>query len=575
MDRPIKVKFVLTIAIPFSLAAYIPCPVEVCNPSQLSSFDCTCDPMPELEEPLLNSGPFLKGLVLIGPDTKPIREFEGVEGIQIEGLCVPVDEKHLSCLLGPIFERPITKTLIQYLEKKLIYAFRELGYPLVVIHPPAQEITRGILQFQVTISRLDDYICAGNRWFSDQAIVNPMRIQRGEPISAKILLDDVSWLNRNPFRRTDIVFSAGKEDYTTAIELVTHDRFLLRPYVGGDNTGTKPLGRTRWFAGFDWGQAFTANHILSYQFTTASDVTEMHSHTIHYTAYLPWRNTLVLYGGYSTVHPHLTDFHSNGYNAQGSLRYEVPLYPSYLSMLQSIWFGFDVKSMNNDLIFIGEEPIPITKGVLNLTQLMGEYSMGYEAGCHKFLAQAEVFISPGEIIANQEDKDFEHFRAGADNTYYYGRLNTSYRYHPIPAFELYMQGRVQWTSRVLIPSEEFPLGGYDTVRGYEEREFLGDRGYCFNLELRSSCIDYKTRFGERRVDNNLTFLAFLDLGVGNNVIQEELEKRNATLFSIGPGLRYSLGTYVNVRADYGFQLKKPPYSESELGRFHVGAIVSY
>jgi hemolysin activation/secretion protein len=50
-----------------------------------------------------------------------------------------------------------------------------------------------------------------------------------------------------------------------------------------------------------------------------------------------------------------------------------------------------------------------------------------------------------------------------------------------------LQGRVllQWTPDPLVPGEQFGLGGAQLVRGYEEREATGDRGWLASLEVAS------------------------------------------------------------------------------------------
>ena len=47
----------------------------------------------------------------------------------------------------------------------------------------------------------------------------------------------------------------------------------------------------------------------------------------------------------------------------------------------------------------------------------------------------------------------------------------------------------QLSDSSLFVSEQFSLGGFDTVRGYDYREVSRDEGYLINLELRSPMLD--------------------------------------------------------------------------------------
>ncbi|QVL55217.1 MAG: hypothetical protein KFB95_07850 [Simkaniaceae bacterium] len=86
-------------------------------------------------------------------------------------------------------------------------------------------------------------------------------------------------MNRNPFRRTDIIYSQEDVAGATNIELYTVDRFPLRVYAGIDNTGNDLTGNNRLFAGLNWGNVFGTDQCFSYQYTTSSDFKRLQAHT--------------------------------------------------------------------------------------------------------------------------------------------------------------------------------------------------------------------------------------------------------------------------------------------------------
>ena len=172
------------------------------------------------------------------------------------------------------------------------------------------------------------------------------------------------------------------------------------------------------------------------------------------------------------------------------------------------------------------------------------------------------YYSPGGLYGHNEDEDFNAAHPGAEADYFYGRL-TLERITRLPwDFSLVLRGTGQAASGNLIASEQLGVGGFNSVRGYEEREVNGDRGFYGNLELRTRSFSLMQMFSKSKWVNNmklvdqLQFLAFMDYG-----LVEEIEHVDPTagvttshLWSVGGGLRYTINRYLNVRFDYGVQL---------------------
>jgi hemolysin activation/secretion protein len=116
----------------------------------------------------------------------------------------------------------------------------------------------------------------------------------------------------------------------------------------------------------------------------------------------------------------------------------------------------------------------------------------------------------------------------------------------------------------------FPLGGYNTVRGYEEQLFVADDTLCANLEIHAPKISFLCKKRDE-----LIFLAFMDYGYGHNLFPFEDERTNQSLWSVGTGMRYRINPYFSFRADYGFKLKSVQFDDSHVGKAHVGATLSY
>jgi hemolysin activation/secretion protein len=115
-----------------------------------------------------------------------------------------------------------------------------------------------------------------------------------------------------------------------------------------------------------------------------------------------------------------------------------------------------------------------------------------------------------------------------------------------------IRGRItgQLTRDGLVPGEQFGIGGASSVRGYEERELVGDNGAFASLELGSPSLLGQPTAGR------LSLLAFADAAyVANQLDTPCLEDRShCTLASLGVGARFGMGT-LQARLDVAYALK--------------------
>ncbi len=521
----------------------------------------------------------LNGVFLTGPKysltRKDKRAIATVKGVEARNLDIPEGIETLRQSLEPLFiDKCFTSELVVTIRDEIFRYYRSHGRPVIAIDIPEQDITEGVLHIVITEGKLQTVSTRGNHWFSDKLLKGYIRLKQGEEIDTDSLLEDVAWMNRNPFHHTNLIFTPGSQEGTTDIELVTEDRFPLRVYVGGDNTGVVETGQARVFGGFNWMNAFGCDQQLTYQATFSDDFKRFRANTINYVAPLPWRHILQVYGGYATIEPKHEHFHSKGHSFQSSLRYNMPIPPTYKGTEHEWVIGVDYKNTNNNLEFVERQENPIIANEVNILQLMLAYNLGIKNKKNEFTLQGEVFASPGNVLPKQSNHNYNELRRGAKSTYAYGRFTVSENYQFPWRWNLYFQVRGQIPTTTLLPSEQFGLGGYDTVRGYDEREANADQGYCGNFEIRTPSFPIFGIFTKKHVDE-LYFLAFADYGLSINYHDESHIKHTQQLASVGPGLRYRLKNNISIRADYGYRFI-PIHDGQEKGwKVHLGALISF
>ncbi|MBP5510931.1 MAG: ShlB/FhaC/HecB family hemolysin secretion/activation protein [Kiritimatiellae bacterium] len=117
----------------------------------------------------------------------------------------------------------------------------------------------------------------------------------------------------------------------------------------------------------------------------------------------------------------------------------------------------------------------------------------------------------------------------------------------------------QYSPDVLIPTEKLSLGGYNTVRGYHTRGYMGDNGVYGTFELRTPILVdsiaslVSSRKGKTPFDR-LQALVFTDFGYTFYNDLPAGYDDDEWLWSIGAGLRAAMTKYCQARLDFGVPL---------------------
>ncbi len=481
--------------------------------------------------------------------------------------------------IHPFIGKLLTENTIRDLEDTIILYCRARGNLLVDVILPEQDIENGILQLWFLEGRIGKITVnnPGRKWFKDKLILGDVRLQPGEPIDSRKLAQDLDWLNNNPFRQVDVTFKPGDQLGLSDVELQVNDRIPVRPYFGFENSGTRFTGEERLLAGFNWGNAFGLDHQLNYQFASDLNFDLVRANSASYIIPLPWRHTLMLYGSYVDGK---ADFSSiglgttaNGTSWQTSLRYSIPL-PEIGRFRHEISAGFDFKRANNDLLAGGTT-------VLQTSDTdVAQFELGYSG----LLADAygrttfglEAYYSPGGLAEYNNDANFNNLRVGAKAAYLYARLNVE-RLTRLPyGFSWVLSGWLQGATERLLPSEELALGGYNTVRGYDERVVNSDDGWIVDNELRAPPFSPGDLLHMPYLRDQIQFLGFFDYGSARviDVNPQDGADPNKTLYSAGVGFRYTLHKNLSVRFDYGWPLTEHNINEYS-SRASFGILASF
>ncbi len=525
--------------------------------------------------------PLLNGLVILKDraDFKPngLPYVGGLVVPDVPLLKAPAFEK----LVAPYLSRPMTSNSMAHLQREIILYYRAHDRPLVDVLYPEQVVDNGVLQVIVLEARLADVKLKTadgqpytNAWTKPEFLRQQVHLRKGDPIIESGLKKDLDWLNRNPFRKVNLLYQSTPKYGESEVILRAADRMPIGGYVGYEDTGSTVTEEGRLLAGFNWGKAFgLQDHLFNYQFTASPDFESLLAHSGSYVLPLPWRHTIRLSGYYLDVKGTLgsgAELKGNSY--QASMRYEIPL-PFLQKYQHELSLGMDYKSAENNFAFGQSTAINTPTEIL-------QFAVGYSGVLPDPWGQTVVgvqaYYSPGNLTDNNTDTFFNASRTAAEANYAYARVSLE-RLTRLPGdFSWILRGVGQVADGNLLVSEQLGVGGFSTVRGYDEREANGDVGWLFSNELRSPPFSVARWCHLGKVEDQLQFLGFWDYGVAANRIDNPIEDPHVILSSVGVGVRYTVSRYFSLRFDYGWQLTDSGQSPTgDNSRGHIGAVLSY
>ncbi len=133
--------------------------------------------------------------------------------------------------------------------------------------------------------------------------------------------------------------------------------------------------------------------------------------------------------------------------------------------------------------------------------------------------------------------------------------------------------QIQQSNGNLLGSETLGAGGYDSVRGFEQRVTRGDNGFVGSLELRTPTVFPSNWGGFSNRQDALMGLVFYDFA---NVSSADplIGETDVAISSVGVGFRYQLEKWFSLRVDYGVQINDD-VNDGRSGRWHVGARATF
>ena len=450
--------------------------------------------------------------------------------------------------------REINASLLDALRSDTVNYIKSSKTVLADVYIPEQNVNDGRVVVVVKPARIGKIIAKGQQHYDEKQIRCEITQNQGEWLNPGIISDDIQWLNRSSWRRTDVTYTPGEQAGETDILLETQDRHLWRPFYAVSNTGTRALGQIRHQAGISFANVFgLADHEFDYTYSASDYFDRFQGHSLGYRLPVFGRQVLALSADYSYSKNDAEGglFNNNGDNLLLKADMWKPLgSPSAAPALtHSVHYGLDYKHIGNQLEFD-------SFSIYNNTNTVAQFYAGYDADLPDRYGSTHLNLlgvySPGNLLPKNDDEHFDAVRPGAKSQYGYLRGGITRQFALPKDFSFKIRLNGQYSDRELTSSEQFQVTGANAVRGYYEDTLISDSGWVANIEAYSPAI----KLGEK--GGLMQFLAFRDMGQGYSRTDDynpDLNKvgRQFNVAGTGVGVRYMWRDNVQISADVAWR----------------------
>jgi hemolysin activation/secretion protein len=432
-------------------------------------------------------------------------------------------------------------------------AYHDKGYQTVSVSVPQQDAQAKVITLKVTELKVGRLRVKNSRYFDlDKIKATAPSLKEGTVPNFTDVTKDIVSLNQWPDRRVTPALRAGVTPGTVDVDLNVEDTAPIHASVELNNRQSPNTTALRQTDTVHYDDLWQLGHSLSFTYQVApqrpSDAEVFSGSYLARIQGVDWLNVL-FYGVKSNSNVATV----GGTNIVGPGEIvgtrAVMTLPSRDNFYETLSVGPDFKHFDQTVSLSGSGfASPVT-----YYPLVASYSATFQND--KFTTQLNASLTYNVRPGSSSPTDFDNKRFDASANFTHLNVDVSHTQELPQGFEIYGKVQGQVADGPLVSSEQFSVGGFDTVRGYLESETLGDNGVVANLEFRSPNIGEmlqkamkdETGQGTARftIFNEWRLFTFADAGTA--IVLDPLSQQQARfdLWSYGVGERFKMYNYIN------------------------------
>ncbi|WP_225912615.1 ShlB/FhaC/HecB family hemolysin secretion/activation protein [Nostoc flagelliforme] len=499
-------------------------------------------PEPALELPPKTFPSSEEGLDL--PESIIVRKFE------FDGNTAFSDEK-LTKITAQFTKRSLTFVELLEVEATITKLYTDAGYiNCGAVIPAGQTLSQqgSVVKIQIIEGGLEEIAVTGTRRLNSNYIRSRLAIATARPLNQKRLLSALQLLQLDPLiQNISAELSAGSRPELSllTVKVVEADSFNTEFFI--DNGRAPSVGSLRRGVRINEGNLFGFGDGLNLEYINTDG---SNAFDLRYNIPVNPRNgTITLRGGLTSteiVEPPFDRLDIIGNSNYFELGFRQPL---ILSPNREFAVGLSVLRQESKSELKGFPGVLVSPGAneqgetrISALQFFQEYQQRNSQQALAVRSQFNLGLDIFNATVNNEPPDSRFFSWRGQGQYV--RLLA-------PQTLLVIRSDLQFSTRALVPLEQFGLGGLRSVRGYRQDILLTDNGFLASAEVQLPVLRVKN------VGGVLQVVPFIDFGVGWNSSgnpDQNINSLTNTLLGLGLGLQWQMGDRLNARLDYGIPL---------------------
>lgn len=454
--------------------------------------------------------------------------------------------------------------------------YQEAGYPVVRVFAPDQISHSGEFELRVIEGKVVRVLIQGARFRDKDNIRQSLpKLIEGEALRIDQLSAGLALVNENSSKQMAVNLEPADAPGALTARIKVSDDEAERVTLTASNSGSATTGRAQLSVGYQNDNLFNLDHVLTAQLGLApSHLDRSQNISLGYRAPL-YRLGVSVEGvaAYSNSDSGVTTT-PNGemtFLARGlilGLKVNQPL--AKIGAYRHKWiYGADFKDNRNACSANGFDQSPVFCGSVGAQPVSVSYSGQWQGEGLRWSGQLGYYRNlAGGPRGGPGDYD-----PGGSQTTYRSAHWQAWRWQTAMLWQVeqwLLSATIsgQFSPNVMIGSEQFGIGGANSVRGYNERTYSGELGHSASLSLQTPDFA-KSLLQDRELPWPLAVsgLAFVDWG---KVSARSGAGANLTshheLASVGFGLRAGLGRDWSLRLDFGMPLIGVSTSSAQISR---------
>jgi hemolysin activation/secretion protein len=468
-----------------------------------------------------------------------------VERFEFEGNTAFSDED-LAAVTAPFTRRPITFAELLQVEAIITKRYTEAGFinsGAVIEAKQVLDQNAAVVKVRIIEGGLEEIKVIGTRRLNPNYVRSRLKLAIARPLNQKRILKALQVLQLDPlFESISADLSAGSRPELGVLTVKIKEAKTFDVDLFADN------GRTPSVGSFRRGVRVNKRNLsgigdgisLEYANTNGSNAFDL-----SYTVPINARNgTISLSGGVSStqiIEAPFDPIDISGHSYFVDLSYRQPLIQTPSKELA---IGISASRQESQTKIFGENfrlsPGADENGKTRTLALRLFQDWTQRGSRDVFAARSQFNFGLGAFDATINNDP-------PDSRFFSWRGQTQYVRLLAPQTLLVFRSDLQLSPGSLVPTEQFALGGQQSVRGYRQDALLTDNGIFASAELRFPILRVE------RIKGVLQIAPFVDFGMGWNSSGNLNPERN-TLVGVGVGLQWQMGDRLTTRFDWGIPL---------------------